>query len=694
MWYRSLPPLLAAVAALAIGLVVLVRQGRPVANRAFVLAMVGLALQCGAMGILWGGEYLVQAPLFARLALTGLGVQAAGWYWVSVSFARGAPYRLTPRQRGVGGMMLLLGPLGGGLAFPWIFAPELVYEPPVALYHLGVAGRPYFALLFLSLVWALLNLENLYRAAPGEVRWRAKAFALGMGGWLVYLLFHLSQTLLFATERVDLAARDGAVAVVCVGLIAFAILRHRLLEVEVFVSRYVVYHSLTFLLVGGYLLAVGVVAEGVRWFNRPIDLLARDLFVFLALLFLGALLLSEGLRRRLRRTIEKNFYRHRYDYQKEWLTFTERLGRRVTVEEIVPEVLHMVCETLWVNEASLWVHEEEGGAYRLARVRGEGPRVTSMAAGAPLVRFLCERRKAAVRAAWEEDEEDEEVAAAVAELAPMRVEMAAPLVAAGECVGLVTVGPEISSSRFDEEDAAILEALAGQGAAALRVALLSERLAAAREAETFQRLSSFLVHDLKNFAHMLGLIVQNAERNMDNPEFQRDAMRTIGDIVAKMRTMTTNLRDFTRPPVLKRREVELVALAQRVVQRLPELPGVELEGPVAEGPVTIEGDAEELEKVLYNLCRNGQEAIDGEGRLRLEVARDGDGVVVRVADTGEGMSPQFVDHDLFRPFHTTKKAGLGIGCFQSRAIVEAHGGTMEVESTPGEGTVFTVRLPG
>jgi signal transduction histidine kinase len=131
-----------------------------------------------------------------------------------------------------------------------------------------------------------------------------------------------------------------------------------------------------------------------------------------------------------------------------------------------------------------------------------------------------------------------------------------------------------------------------------------------------------------------------------------------------------------------------------VITRLPALPGVTVEGPAADGEVTIDGDAEELEKVLYNLCRNGQEAIDGEGRLCLEVAADGAGAVVRVTDTGEGMSPEFVDKELFRPFHTTKKAGLGIGVFQSRAIVEAHGGRMEVASTPGEGTVFTVRLPG
>ena len=72
---------------------------------------------------------------------------------------------------------------------------------------------------------------------------------------------------------------------------------------------------------------------------------------------------------------------------------------------------------------------------------------------------------------------------------------------------------------------------------------------------------------------------------------------------------------------------------------------------------------------------------------------DGELVAVEIADTGEGMSAQFVERELFRPFRTTKKAGLGIGAFQSRAIVEAHGGELRVESSMGEGSTFTVRLP-
>jgi putative PEP-CTERM system histidine kinase len=693
MWYRSFPPFVAMAFALVLGAVVIARAPRPVVNRAFLLAMVGLALQNGALGVLWGGEYLVQAAIFAQVALVGTALQAAGWYWVSVSFARGSHYRLTPRERWVGAVSLAVlsavAAIGGQ---PWVLEPELYYGPPEAVLRLGPLGRPFFVWAFLILVWSLLNLENIYRASSREVRWRTKFFVLGMGGWLVYRLARLSYTLLFASERLDHASANAAVAMVCLAFLAFAIVRYRLLEVEVFISRYVVYNSLTVLLVGSYLVAVGLMAQGFQFVGRRYDLLARDLFVFLALLFLAAVLLSEGLRRRLGRAIAANFYSHRYDYQKEWLTFTRRLTGKISVEEIVPEIVQMVVETLWVNEASLWLRDDTGQHFVMMRVQGTPPSGRSLAVDGPLPQALAANGCAWVRAVA--DGEKSKLPDPAATFAPMRVEMVSPLMSGGECIGLLTVGPEISGATFGDEDAAILAALAGQGASALRSAMLAEKLASHREAEAFHRVSSFLVHDLKNFAHMLALIVQNAKANIGDPEFQRDAMGTIAGIVAKMRDLTTNLRGLAEVNRLELGDVEMIGLLREVLARLPSSPEVAIEGPYCDQrEVVVRGDREELAKVFYNLCNNGREAIDGDGRVSVAVHQDGAGVTVEVADTGAGMSPQFIDRDLFRPFRTTKKAGLGIGAFQSRAIVEAHGGRLSVESRMGEGTTFTVHLP-
>jgi putative PEP-CTERM system histidine kinase len=680
--------------ALVLGAVVIARAPRPVVNRAFVLAMVGMAVQNGAFGMLWAGEDLARAATFAQISLVGAALQAPAWYWVSVSFARGSHYRLTPRERWVGTVSLaVLTSVAVPWGQPWIFAPELEYGPHEAVLRLGALGRPFFVWIFLVLVWSLLNLENVYRSSRREVRSRTKFFVLGMGGWLAYRLARLSYTLLFASVCLDNASANAAVAAVCLLFLAFAILRYRLLQVEVFISRYVVYNSLTVLLVGSYLVAVGLMTKGFEVVGRRYELLARDLFIFFSLLFLAAVLLSEGLRRRLARTIAANFYRHRYDYQREWLTFTRRLSGKISVEEIVPEIVQMVVETLWVNEANLWLLDDGGQQLLMRWAHGAAPTAKTLPLDSALPRMLAAGGRARVRVAWP-DGDKYPLPDLAPIFAPMRVAMVAPLMSGGECIGLLAVGPEISGATFGEEDGAILDAFAGQAASALRSAMLAEKLASHREVEAFHRVSSFLIHDLKNFAHMLALIVQNAKANIGDPEFQRDAMGTIAEIVGKMRDMTTNLRSLAEVIRLDLNDVELLGLLREVLVRLPASPQLAIEGPYChQREVVVRADREELAKVFYNLCNNGREAVDGDGRVSVAVHQAGEGVTVEVADTGAGMSLQFIERELFQPFRSTKKAGLGIGAFQSRAIVEAHGGELHVESRIGEGTTFTVHLP-
>ena len=104
-------------------------------------------------------------------------------------------------------------------------------------------------------------------------------------------------------------------------------------------------------------------------------------------------------------------------------------------------------------------------------------------------------------------------------------------------------------------------------------------------------------------------------------------------------------------------------------------------------------DPEQIQKVVVNLLLNAKDATGGDGEIRVRTGRDGDWGVIEVADTGVGMTPEFLRDSLFRPFQTTKNHGLGIGMFHSKMIVEAHRGRIEVDSTPGRGTVFRVLLP-
>jgi signal transduction histidine kinase len=104
-------------------------------------------------------------------------------------------------------------------------------------------------------------------------------------------------------------------------------------------------------------------------------------------------------------------------------------------------------------------------------------------------------------------------------------------------------------------------------------------------------------------------------------------------------------------------------------------------------------DLEAMRSVVTNLVLNASEALNGGGEVRVAARQETHWVALTVADTGCGMSPEFVKTLLFRPFHSTKTNGLGIGMFQCKKIIEAHGGSIAVESQPGQGTRFTIRMP-
>jgi signal transduction histidine kinase len=104
-------------------------------------------------------------------------------------------------------------------------------------------------------------------------------------------------------------------------------------------------------------------------------------------------------------------------------------------------------------------------------------------------------------------------------------------------------------------------------------------------------------------------------------------------------------------------------------------------------------DSEQLQSVINNLLLNANEATGGQGMIQVATSSMDHQIIVAVTDNGSGMSRQFIDKMLFRPFSSTKKRGMGIGLFHCKMIVEAHKGRIEVDSEEGKGTTFRVILP-
>jgi putative PEP-CTERM system histidine kinase len=216
------------------------------------------------------------------------------------------------------------------------------------------------------------------------------------------------------------------------------------------------------------------------------------------------------------------------------------------------------------------------------------------------------------------------------------------------------------------------------------------RLAESRQFEAYNRLTAFMMHDLKNSVAQLGLVVTNAQRHKHNPDFIEDAVATIANAVDRMTRLIEQLR--STPGRTRSQAVRIDDLVRQAVARCSPHPPTTL-SLSSDVPLYVQADPERFAAVLDHVLRNAQEATpDGSVSVHLGVSQGEVMLVVR--DTGEGMDPVFIRERLFRPFDSTKGSkGMGIGAYQAREYVQGLGGHVEVQSTPGEGTAFSIILP-
>jgi putative PEP-CTERM system histidine kinase len=270
--------------------------------------------------------------------------------------------------------------------------------------------------------------------------------------------------------------------------------------------------------------------------------------------------------------------------------------------------------------------------------------------------------------------------------------MCLPLVSGERLVGFAVLADRVNALSYTIEELDLLKCIGDQIAACLSNLRLTDELMLARELEAFQTMSTFFVHDLKNAASSLSLTLQNLPLHFDDPDFRQEALKGLANTAARINLQISRLGALRRKLDLKPVESDLNQLVTETLANLKAAPGVEVVKDLHPVPKVVV-DREQLQNVVTNLLLNAQEAIAGHGRIHVKTGQREGRAIVSVTDDGCGMSPNFLRDSLFRPFQTTKQRGLGIGMFQSKIIVEAHRGSIEVESEPGKGTKFGVTLP-
>jgi len=670
---QSLITLASSATLLLLGLYVLV-SSRALPNVLFSLA--SFCLAAVQFGIFMLQRSTSPSP-WLHVALAGTCLAPTLWTAFSLVFARRnykewlSKWKLPLSAMGVTSLAFLLVPTS------LLISGTSRSDGGWAIY-LGPAGVYLCAFAIVSMVLVLFNLEATFK--EGKRRLKLTTFA-SVGAAVIYL-YAGGKALLF--RYVEMSSLEGcSVAMFCASLLAgYAIVRYNLLESTVAVSRQVVYSSLTFLLAGAFLLTMGVFGGFIYGFGGHYGRVFASAVMFWGTFVALMVATSERTRREIKEFVDRHFYRYVHDYRREWAEFSRRISSIIGLEETLDVVMDFACEAVGAEKAVLLL--EESGRFRSVRTKGVPECEVSVEGSSSFVEAL---RAGDVMRASDLPVEDLEDGEVLSEL-----EVFVPLSTKEGLIGILALGKKASGRKYYGDDFVFLRTFSHQAAVAINNARLAERLAVSKGLESLYKLSSFVVHDLKSSVSMLSMLVENARENFSDPQFQMDALATISDTVAKMKRLMYRISGMSKGPTVGTCDINeaVKAVVERTVPSSSNGVWIKVElGKVP--PVSVA--REQVETVVQNILSNALDAVGREGSIEIRTFEDGNFVSLTISDDGSGMSKEFMEKRLFKPFQTTKEGGLGIGLYQVKEIVDSHGGKVDVESAEGRGTTFTVKLP-
>jgi putative PEP-CTERM system histidine kinase len=536
----------------------------------------------------------------------------------------------------------------------------------------------------------LVLVEQTIRNAASSARWALKYVALGIGTMLAFdLLFFASEYLLSGVAGAMADARGGANALAGLSL-AVGLRRLSARRPAQPGSQDAMFYTSSLIAIGAYLLGMAFTALYIRAVGGTWGAALQALFLTCALLLLAALIFSEQVRAWLRVTLARSFAPYRYDYRAEWLRLTATLSAGEQGGALPERALLAVTRIVHSASGGLWARDDVDRYVPVAGELATAPDHT-IDSHAPWIRYLETRE-------WVLDltrplPSDMQAAPLPDWLRTnARAWLVVPLLAGDGLEGIVVIAQPLAPSlALTWEDLDLLKTTGRQVAAFLGMERVAQRLAQSQQFEAYNRLATFMMHDLKNVAAQLSMVVRNAEKHRRNPEFVDDAIATIDNAARRMGRVLEHLDSGSGPGTVRRIDVARACLEviARCSDRVP-LPA--LVTPTEALEVAIDG--ERLTHVLEHIVRNAQDATPPSGSVRLTVADEGSMVAVEIEDSGCGMDAKFVRDRLFRPFSSTKGShGMGVGAFQAREFVKGAGGDVQVKSAVGAGTSFRIRLP-
>lgn len=546
-----------------------------------------------------------------------------------------------------------------------------------------------FSLFLLLNLWLLVLLEQLYRNADVKVKWALWSLVIALGMITVFDFVLFAQAAMVNQLDFSYWYARGFILAIGMPLILISTRRIKDWSVNVFVSREVVFYSSMLLISGVYLLLLAVAGYVINYVGGAWGDVISIAFVILGGSVLAALLITEKLRREVKVFITKHFFANKYDYRSEWLKSIEQLEIGAS-DDFYHTATHIICSSLNIHQGAL-VKKVATGNYECLYQYNYNL--------ATQLHFLTEIDDFCQQHGWIIDVRE---LAIVEKSYPglsidfeqfnsQHIDIIIPIFMQKEVYGFFLLAMPEDQGLLNFEDRDLLFALSKQLSNYLSLNEANGRIAESKQFDAFNRMSAFLVHDLKNIQAQLSLINSNAKRHRDNPAFIDDVFETIESANERLDKVLNQLRNKQIAESEKKKTNIADVISNVILQRNVQLPHVVIETIT---DVTIEIDKDTFSSVLNHLLQNAQEATNENGWVKINTEIIEGSLHIAIIDNGCGMSADFIKHRLFKPFDTTKgNAGMGIGVYEAKQFIESIGGNMQVTSFENKGTIFTLNIP-
>jgi len=412
-----------------------------------------------------------------------------------------------------------------------------------------------------------------------------------------------------------------------------------------------------------------------------------------SLVGIAVVFISDSARTSLSVFIDKHFFVHKYDYRSQWLNLIHQLSSSTSNnQDFQQRAIAAVASTFKCPGGMLWLNNRFGKMIPVATVNMlfQGSDFEE-----PVDSDFCSSLADHEWVFYSGAPDNHELSNFNEQLPEWTRKLAdlwliIPLLVDQELIGFMVLSAPPQQSPLTWEDLDLLKTVGREVAVYISRNESAELLAQSKQFDAYNKLTAFIMHDLKNLIAQQALVVENAAKHKENPAFIDDMIRTIDNSVQRMSNLLKKLQQTQptsgRPLALQNVVINSVKKCQDRVPR-PSLR-------ILNDSLKVVADEDNLEMIITHIIKNAQEATSADGYVDVTLRSQQGMALIEVEDNGSGMDAEFIKNRLFRPFDTTKSGkGMGIGVYQTREFIRNLGGDVTVKSEPGIGTTFTITIP-